>query len=94
MKALINIICITLEQTDTLDLTYLWLDRLERFIKHVIIVSELWRTKNAQHYSLVQRRIAEGIAFVFAFLFYEVNNTGTPKSNSQLPGFNVFHGSP
>ena len=53
MKSLLNILCITIEQTDTLNLTYLWLDRLERFVKHIIIVAELWRTKNAQYYSLV-----------------------------------------
>lgn len=60
--------------------TYIWLDRLERFVKHLIIVSEVWKSKNAQNYSLVQKRIAEAIAFAFAFLFHEVNNTGTPKS--------------
>lgn len=51
MKALMNIICITIEQTDTNMQTYIWLDRLERFVKHLIIVSEVWKSKNAQNYS-------------------------------------------
>ena len=53
MKALINIICITIEQTDTKELTRVWLDRLERLVKHLIIVSELWKSKNEQFYSQV-----------------------------------------
>ena len=60
----------------------MWLNRLERFVKHLFIVSEVWKSKNEQLYSQVQKKIAEAIAFAFAFLFYEVNNTGTPKSTN------------
>jgi hypothetical protein len=46
MKALMNIICITIEQTDSNEHTYIWLDRLERYVKHLLIVSEIWKNKN------------------------------------------------
>ena len=85
MKALMNIICITIEQTDTSQQTYQWLDRLERFVKHLLIISEVWKSKNEQYYAQVQKKMAEAIAFAFAFLFHEVNNTGTPKSNQSAP---------
>ena len=81
MRALMNIICISIEQTDTKLLTQIWLDRLERYVKLLLIVSENWRSKNEQHYNQVQKRIAEAISFAFAFLFHEVNNIGTPKSH-------------
>ena len=53
MKALMNIMCITLTQADTCQMTYVWLDRLERFVKHLIVVSEVWKNKNEQFYGQV-----------------------------------------
>ena len=81
-----NIICISIEQTDTKPLTQIWLDRLERYVKLLLVVSENWRSKNEQQYSQVQKKIAETISFAFAFLFHEVNNIGTPKSHQQMNG--------
>ena len=83
MRSLMNIICISIEQTDTKLLTQVWLDRLERFVKLLFVVSENWRSKNMDHYNQVQKKIAETISFAFAFLFHEVNNIGTPKSHQQ-----------
>lgn len=53
-------------------------------------MSEIWKNKNEQYYSQVQKKISESIAFAFAFLFHEVNNTGTPKSTNVFPGQATF----
>jgi len=50
MKSLMNIICITINQTDTSDQTSLWLGRLERFVKLLLIVSETWKVKNETYF--------------------------------------------
>jgi len=91
MKALMNILCITIEQTDNIMYTQLWLNRFERFVKHLLIVSELSMTdahksKNEQQFASVQRKFAEAVAFAFAFLFHEVNSTATPKSAPEAFG--------
>ena len=48
MKALMNILCITIEQTDSIELTSTWLDRFERFVKHLLVVSEVNRCAKGQ----------------------------------------------
>ena len=53
MKALLNIITITISQCDSKDLTKIWLDRLERYVKYLLIVSEVWKTKNEQYFGQV-----------------------------------------
>ena len=50
MKALINILCLAINQTDLKDVTALWLDRLERFVKLLLIVSANWTNKNQAYY--------------------------------------------
>jgi hypothetical protein len=50
MKALINILCLTINQTDLKDVTAVWLDRLERFVKLLLIVSANWTNKNQAYF--------------------------------------------
>ena len=83
MKALMNIICLAISQSYNKDLTIVWLDRLERFVKQLLIVSEAWKLKTDSYNSSVQKKIAEQVSFAFTFLFHEVHNAGTP-TNQQL----------
>jgi hypothetical protein len=80
IKALMNLICITLEMSDTKNLYNIWLNRLERYVQYLIIISEKWTFKNDQYFATVQEKITETVSFAFAFLFHEINNAGTPKA--------------
>ena len=50
IKSLINIICIAIEQSETKNLTFEWLARLEVLVKHILIVAELWKPKHFDAY--------------------------------------------
>jgi hypothetical protein len=45
MKAIMNLICLAISQSYNKDLTVVWLDRLERFVKQLLLVSEAWKLK-------------------------------------------------
>lgn len=60
-----------------------WLSKLELYFKFTLTVSELWRGKSDdQHYSKVQKRMADICSFMLAYLFREIHNTQTPKNTS------------
>lgn len=80
MKAMMNLICLAISQAFNKELTVLWLDRLERFVKQLLLVSEAWKLKTDSYNTNVQRKIAEQVSFAFTFLFHEVHNAGTPTN--------------
>ena len=53
MKTVLNILCVTLTQADTKGSVLLWLERFERYVKFLMILSETWKTKHINHYNLV-----------------------------------------
>lgn len=75
MKNTMNLLCITLAQADTKQLVQHWLERFERYVKFIMIVSETWKTKNLNYYNIVQRRFTEQITFAFTFLFHEIHTS-------------------
>ena len=83
MKALINIMCLTISQTFLKEDSAKWLDRLERFIKFLLVVSANWTTKNQGNYALVQKKIADAVAFTLTFLYHEVHQPDSPTGVSE-----------
>lgn len=81
MKTVLNILCVTLTQADTKVAVLLWLERFERYVKFLMILSETWKTRHINHYNLVQRRFSEALTFAFTFLFNEIhsNNNRPPQ---------------
>lgn len=45
MRSILNMLCIVLTQSDTPSLVQQWLDRFERFVKFLMIVSESWKSR-------------------------------------------------
>lgn len=78
MTALMNLICLAISQAYSKELTVVWLERLESYVKQILVVSEAFKGKQDSYYVSVQRKLAEQVAFALTFLFHEVHNPGTP----------------
>lgn len=78
MTALMNLICLAISQAYSKELTVVWLERLESYVKQLLVVSEAFKGNKDSYFASVQRKIAEQVAFAFTFLFHEVHNPGTP----------------
>ena len=83
MTALMNLICLAISQAYSKELTVVWLDRLESFVKQLLAVSEAFKGRQDSYYASVQRKLAEQVSFAFTFLFHEVHNPGTPTGQQQ-----------
>ena len=53
MTALMNIICLTISQSYSKELTLTWLERLEGYVKQLLMVSEAYKNKTDQYYGSV-----------------------------------------
>jgi len=87
MKAILNMACLAITQADTKELLCTWLDRLERFIKFVIVISETWKSRHLQHYNGIQKKFAETVSYAFTFLFREIHKgqgSSSPKEMNKL----------
>ena len=86
MGSMLSMLCIVVRQADTPHLVQLWLDRFERFIKLLMVVSESWKSRMVSTlYSSYQRKFTEVITFGLSFLFHEIhskNGRGSPTSTS------------
>lgn len=85
MRTILNMLCIVLTQSDTPQLVQQWLDRFERFVKFLMIVSESWKSRMVNTiYAGYQRKFSEVITFALAFLFHEIHSKhrGSPTGSS------------
>jgi hypothetical protein len=72
VQNIVNIISIGAAQSDSVVTLSVWLDRLERFTKLLILVSEVWKSSNLNFYNFYQRKFSETITFAITFLFNEI----------------------
>ena len=53
MTALMNIVCLAISQAYTKELTAIWVDRLECYVKQLLLVSEAFKVKNDSYFTSV-----------------------------------------
>mmetsp|Transcript_10521 Transcript_10521/g.10593 ORF Transcript_10521/g.10593 Transcript_10521/m.10593 type:complete len:342 (+) Transcript_10521:1526-2551(+) len=75
MNSILNLLCIALTQADTKSLIQVWLERIERYIKYLMIVSETWKSRHIKNYNQVQKKFQDTITYALTFLFHEVHSS-------------------
>jgi hypothetical protein len=84
MQNIINLLCIGSLQSDSISNLQVWLDRLERLTKFLILASETWKSTNLALYNQVQKKFSESITFAITFLFNEIQAQKSPKYRNSL----------
>jgi hypothetical protein len=84
VQTIINLLCIGSSQSDSVSTLQVWLDRLERLTKFLILASETWKSANLPLYNQVQKKFSESITFAITFLFNEIQAQKSPKYRNSL----------
>ncbi len=78
MKVILNLLCIALTQSDTKGQVQDWLDKFEKFLKYIMILSETWKSRLVTTvYNNYQKKFSDCITFAFTFLFHEIHHTNS-----------------
>jgi hypothetical protein len=93
IDSIMNMLCTALVESQTKDLVQKWLNKLECFMRYIMILGEtMSQSKSEPFYSKVQNKFANVITYGFAFLFNQIHSSNyqqtspTQTQNLQIGG--------
>jgi hypothetical protein len=92
-----NMLCTALVEAQTKDVVQKWLNRLENFMRYLMLLSETLSQQKSEHsYQKVQQKFARVLTFGFAFLFNQLHSSNYQGSqaNSQAQPLSGFAKAP